>query len=146
MALTKTGAALKGYGNSYAETIGLITAGTEMLPNQASKVARGWRTIGANVLKLAQSEETLSAANGKVNISLRDSNGNMKSTFAILKDLHSGVKGQSVAWKDLSQEEQSAISLMLAGKTQTEVAEEVGISQAQVSRLEKGALKKIKSG
>jgi TP901 family phage tail tape measure protein len=121
MALTKTGAALKGYGNSYSQTIGLITAGTEMLPNQASKVARGWRTIGANVLKLAQSEETLSAANGKVNISLRDSQGNMKSTFAILKDLYKGVEGQSVAWKDLSQEEQSAISLMLAGKTQTEV-------------------------
>lgn len=31
------------------------------------------------------------------------------------------------------------------GKTQVEVAEEIGISQAQVSRLEKGALKKIKS-
>ena len=121
MALTKTGAALKGYGNSYSETIGLITAGTEMLPNQASKVARGWRTIGANVLKLAQSEETLEAANGKVNISLRDSQGNMKSTFDILQDLHTGIDGQSVAWKDLSQEEQSAISLMLAGKTQTEV-------------------------
>ena len=121
MALTKTGAALKGYGNSYSETIGLITAGTEMLPNQASKVARGWRTIGANVLKLAQSEETLEAVNGKVNISLRDSQGNMKSTFDILQDLHTGIDGQSVAWKDLSQEEQSAISLMLAGKTQTEV-------------------------
>jgi RNA polymerase sporulation-specific sigma factor len=31
------------------------------------------------------------------------------------------------------------------GKTQTEVAAEIGISQAQVSRLEKGAMKKIKS-
>ena len=31
------------------------------------------------------------------------------------------------------------------GKTQVEVAEEIGISQAQVSRLEKGALNKIKS-
>lgn len=31
------------------------------------------------------------------------------------------------------------------GKTQVEVADEIGISQAQVSRLEKGALKKIKS-
>ena len=30
------------------------------------------------------------------------------------------------------------------GKTQVEVAEEIGISQAQVSRLEKGALNKIK--
>ena len=31
------------------------------------------------------------------------------------------------------------------GKTQMEVADEIGISQAQVSRLEKGALDKIKS-
>lgn len=31
------------------------------------------------------------------------------------------------------------------GKTQTEISEEVGISQAQVSRLEKNALKQIKS-
>lgn len=31
------------------------------------------------------------------------------------------------------------------GKTQVEVADEIGISQAQVSRLEKGALNKIKS-
>ena len=30
------------------------------------------------------------------------------------------------------------------GKTQMEVAREIGISQAQVSRLEKGALEKIK--
>jgi RNA polymerase sporulation-specific sigma factor len=32
----------------------------------------------------------------------------------------------------------------MAGKTQIEVAAEIGISQAQVSRLEKGALDKIK--
>ena len=31
------------------------------------------------------------------------------------------------------------------GKTQVEVAKEIGISQAQVSRLEKGALQKIKN-
>lgn len=31
------------------------------------------------------------------------------------------------------------------GRTQTEVAEEVGISQAQVSRLEKNALKTMRS-
>ena len=30
------------------------------------------------------------------------------------------------------------------GKTQMEVAQEIGISQAQVSRLEKGAIAKIK--
>lgn len=32
----------------------------------------------------------------------------------------------------------------LAGKTQVEVATEIGISQAQVSRLEKNALDRIK--
>lgn len=35
-------------------------------------------------------------------------------------------------------------SRFMQGKTQMEVAEEIGISQAQVSRLEKGALEKIK--
>ena len=34
----------------------------------------------------------------------------------------------------------------MQGKTQVEVANEIGISQAQVSRLEKGALNKIKGG
>lgn len=33
----------------------------------------------------------------------------------------------------------------MQGKTQMEVAKEVGISQAQVSRLEKNALKRIKN-
>ena len=32
----------------------------------------------------------------------------------------------------------------LKGETQMEVAREIGISQAQISRLEKGALEKIK--
>jgi RNA polymerase sporulation-specific sigma factor len=32
------------------------------------------------------------------------------------------------------------------GKTQMEVAEEIGISQAQVSRLEKSALTQLKKG
>ena len=50
------------------------------------------------------------------------------------------------AIKDLSDREKKILSLrVMQGKTQTEVAEEIGISQAQVSRLEKGAIKKIKS-
>ena len=50
------------------------------------------------------------------------------------------------AIRSLSDREKRILNLrFMLGKTQTEVAEEVGISQAQVSRLEKGALKKIKS-
>ena len=50
------------------------------------------------------------------------------------------------AIQNLSDREKRILNMrFMLGKTQTEVANEVGISQAQVSRLEKGALKKIKS-
>ena len=49
------------------------------------------------------------------------------------------------AVKHLSEREQTIIDLrFFQGKTQMEVAEEIGISQAQVSRLEKGALTQMK--
>lgn len=48
--------------------------------------------------------------------------------------------------KELPERERSIISLrFFEGKTQMEVAKEIGISQAQVSRLEKGALERIKN-
>lgn len=49
------------------------------------------------------------------------------------------------AVKDLGEREKKILFMrFMEGKTQMTVAEEIGISQAQVSRLEKGALKKIK--
>ena len=45
----------------------------------------------------------------------------------------------------LSEREKKIMALRyLAGKTQMEVAREIGISQAQVSRLEKNALGRIR--
>lgn len=50
------------------------------------------------------------------------------------------------AIKNLSEREKKILSLrFIKGKTQMEVSEEIGISQAQVSRLEKFALEKIKN-
>lgn len=49
------------------------------------------------------------------------------------------------AINDLNKREKKILFLrFMVGKTQMEVASEIGISQAQVSRLEKGAIKKIK--
>ncbi|MDE7075883.1 MAG: sigma-70 family RNA polymerase sigma factor, partial [Clostridia bacterium] len=46
----------------------------------------------------------------------------------------------------LGERERSILFLRyFEGKTQTEISSEVGISQAQVSRLEKSALKRIKA-
>lgn len=64
-------------------------------------------------------------------------------------------KNDDIAWlneislreaiKGLNAREKQILSLrFLDGKTQMEVAAEIGISQAQISRLEKGALKQIK--
>lgn len=49
------------------------------------------------------------------------------------------------AIRNLGEREKKILTLrFLSGRTQTEVAKEIGISQAQVSRLEKSALEKIK--
>ena len=58
---------------------------------------------------------------------------------------------EHIALKDamsrLSERERRILALRFyQGKTQTEVSSEIGISQAQVSRLEKGALSQIKKG
>ncbi len=57
---------------------------------------------------------------------------------------------QEIAFRDvlnsLNERERKILSLrFLMGKTQMEVSREIGISQAQVSRIEKGVLDKIKS-
>lgn len=67
-----------------------------------------------------------------------------------------GDKNTDIDWIDeillkkainnLNDREKNILSLrFMNGLTQTEVAKEIGISQAQVSRLEKGALDKVKS-
>ncbi len=49
------------------------------------------------------------------------------------------------AMKHLGKREQKILQMrFFMGKTQMEIADEIGISQAQVSRLEKGALQKIR--
>ena len=47
--------------------------------------------------------------------------------------------------KNLNERERKIINMRFyKNKTQVEIAEEIGISQAQVSRLEKGALERIR--
>ena len=66
-----------------------------------------------------------------------------------------GDKSEQAGWVDeisfketmrnLSDREKLIMKLrFIHGKTQTEVSKEIGISQAQVSRLEKGVIEKIK--
>ena len=47
------------YGNDINEVIGMVTAGAEILTGNASKVARGIKTIGANITQMAAGAKTL---------------------------------------------------------------------------------------
>ena len=66
---------------------------------------------------MAQKNDEWVAANGKVNVALKDSQGELRSTFDIMKDLYTGVDGQSEAWSNLSEAEKSAIGVAAGGKT-----------------------------
>ena len=56
----------------------------------------------------------------------------------------SGIMFRDTVDKLTDREKKIMALRYLAGMTQVEVAKEIGISQAQVSRLEKGALGRIK--
>lgn len=116
-ALTVAGSSLKSAGNDFNQTIGLVTAATELMPGKAQTVGNAFRTIGINISALAKKNDEWVAANGKVNVALKDSQGELRSTFDIMKDLYTGVDGQSEAWENLRREEKIAIGTTAAGKT-----------------------------
>lgn len=79
-------------------------------------------------------------SDGGDTIYVMDQIGDKNTEFNWLEEL-----AMKEAIQGLGEREKRILSLrFLSGKTQMEVAREIGISQAQVSRLEKGALDQIK--
>ncbi len=79
-------------------------------------------------------------SDGGDTIYVMDQIGDKNAEFNWLEEL-----AMKEAIQGLGEREKRILSLrFLSGKTQMEVAREIGISQAQVSRLEKGALDQIK--
>jgi TP901 family phage tail tape measure protein len=108
-ALIKSGSALATAGNNFDQTVSLVTAGTEVMQGQASMVGNGLRTIAVNIANLANKSNEFVGANGKVRVALKDTNGDVRSTFDILKDL-------SAEWDNLSTAEKNSIAVTIAGK------------------------------
>lgn len=115
--LTKSAAALQTLGNTQDEVMGLLTAGTEQLTGQASKVGKGLQTIGINIAQVATEAGELSyeVGNTTKTISLLDeATGDMRSTFDVLSDI-------AQDWNNMTDAQQTAISNALAGKTRFDV-------------------------
>ncbi len=115
-ALTKTSGAMATYGNTIDETIAMTVAGTEILTGQAGKVSRGLRSIGAEIVKLANEAGEFSyQVNGATKtLELFDEQGKMLSTFDVLSKL-------AEDWKQMSEAEQSNVALTIGMKTQVDV-------------------------
>lgn len=116
-ALTKTSSAMSTLGNDFQSTIGLVTAGTEIMTGQAGKVARGLRTIGNNFASAAKEADSIEYSVGGVTKSLdllNEKTGDIKSTFEIFSDLKKD-------WDTMTNAEKQAIAIAYAGQTQFEV-------------------------
>lgn len=118
--LGKSSAVMANAGNSLEETIGLLTAGTEITRN-ASKVSVGLKTLtlrlqgmndeGEESLELIASNEALFR---KLGLSLYDADGSLKNTYQILKDL-------SEVYPSLNAEMKAYVTETLAGKHQSQI-------------------------
>lgn len=108
--LTKASASMATYGNTSSQTIGLISAGTEIMTGQAGKISRGLISVGANLIKLADGAGELKyAVDGTTkSIKLFDKAGELKSTYQILSEISEG-------WNQMSTAEQSSLAVSLAG-------------------------------
>lgn len=115
-ALTKTSGAMATYGNTIDETIGLTVAGTEILTGQAGKVSRGLRSVGAEIVKLANDtgEFSYQVDGATKTLSLFDEQGKMLSTFDVLSKIYED-------WNKMNEAEQSSLALTLGMKTQIDV-------------------------
>lgn len=110
-ALSKTSSAMGALGNTYEQSLGLVTAGSEIMQGQSAKVARGLRTIGNNIGNLAQQQKTLAieTQNGTKQIQLFDeATGDMKNTYQVLEQIAS-------YWDEMNNAQKQAIGISLAG-------------------------------
>lgn len=94
-------ASLATYGNSFQETIGLVTAGGEIFQGRSAQVARGLSTIASNIIK---SKDALKA----YGIDVVDAQDNFKSTYEVLKEL-------SKSWGDLTDAQRQALGESISG-------------------------------
>lgn len=108
--LSKSSASLSAYGNSMSQTMSLVTAGTEIMTGQASRVSRGLVSVGANIIKLANSAGKLdyTVQGATKSIKLFDDAGELKNTYDVLTEISEG-------WSQMSNAEQSSLAISLAG-------------------------------
>ena len=114
--LSTVAATLATSGTDLYQTIGLMTAGIEVMPDKASKVANGLKTISQRIRQIdGDTADKLDDFLGSKGISRYDKlTGQLKGTYDILEEI-------SKLWNDLSVNERQYIGEVMAGKNQITV-------------------------
>lgn len=123
--MTNASAALSAAGNSFDQSVALLTAANAATQN-AAKASTGLRTIAARIRKtkteLDDLGETMETADyDKIvqqlthfNVSLTDVNGEYRSTYDIMADI-------AAKWNDMTSMEQAALAEALSGNRQQQI-------------------------
>lgn len=95
------------YGNSFQQTIGLVTAGTEIMQGRSAQVARGLSMIASRIVK---NQSALKA----YGITVQNADGSLKSTYDVLTEL-------APQWEAMSDAQRVALGDTIAGTNQYKV-------------------------
>ncbi|PNX47347.1 MAG: phage tail tape measure protein [Thermoplasmata archaeon M9B1D] len=115
-ALTKNASVFATYGNDMNEALGLVTSAVEVMPNQASRVSNGLRTIAIEIGNLQSKSKTLEVSVGGVTkeIDLFNESGESLGTFDVLNEINEN-------WDKMTDKEKQSIATMIGHKTQASV-------------------------
>lgn len=114
--LSVVAATLATSGTSFEQMVGLMTAGIEIMPDRASKVANGLKTISQRIRQIdGDTADKLDTFFGEKGISRFDEiTGQLRGTYDILYDV-------SKIWGTLTENEKQFIGETMAGKNQITV-------------------------
>ena len=114
--LSTVAATLAVSNTSFEETVGLLTAGIEIMPDKASKVANGLKTISQRIRQIdGDTADKLDEFLGSKGISRFDkTTGQLKGTYELLGEI-------SQEWANLTENERQYIGETMAGKNQITV-------------------------
>lgn len=134
--LSTVAATLAASGTDLYQTIGLMTAGIEVMPDKASKVANGLKTISQRIRQIdgdtADKLDEFLGSKGKSRFD--EATGQLKSTYEILSEV-------SKLWNDLSINERQYIGEVMAGKNQITVLNAVMTNFATAVNATETAMK-----
>ena len=114
--LSTVAATLAVSNTSFEETVGLLTAGIEIMPDKASKVANGLKTISQRIRQIdGDTADKLDEFLGSKGISRFDNvTGQLKGTYELLGEI-------SQEWGNLTENEKQFLGETMAGKNQITV-------------------------